>query len=156
MHSVIIFCCAQLSWNFLKIGNSKKGAFFCLKFSFCCCFLCWPKHYENRGFSKLLCLCCLKRRKRQKQNDDWNFWIWVFCSKTGRFVTHNLFQRKVCWNPYFYSVLGVRAFWAKLSNKEILDTHQKRIFWLIMENLILGHFFNFFSLFPFFCCYLRV
>ena len=28
-----------------------------------------------------------------------------------------VFQKKVCWNPYFYSVFGVRAFWAKLSKK---------------------------------------
>ena len=27
------------------------------------------------------------------------------------------FPKMPCWNPYFYSVFGVRAFWAKLSKK---------------------------------------
>ena len=30
---------------------------------------------------------------------------------------HLLSQKKGAWNPYFYSVFRVRAFWAKLSKK---------------------------------------
>ena len=48
-----------------------------------------------------------------------------FLSKNGRFVTHICFSTKPCWNPCFYSVFWVHAFWAKVSKKEILDTHQK-------------------------------
>ena len=47
-----------------------------------------------------------------------------------------LFQKMPCWNPCFYSEFWVRAFWAKLSKKEILDTHQKINIWLIAEKLI--------------------
>ena len=43
----------------------------------------------------------------------------IFWSKNGRFVTHNFFQKRIGRNPYFYSVLGVRVFWAKLSKKAI-------------------------------------
>ena len=43
--------------------------------------------------------------------------FWFFWSKNGRFVTHICFPKKRAWNPYFYRVLGVSAFWAKVSKK---------------------------------------
>ena len=43
-----------------------------------------------------------------------------FLSKNGRSWPITVFQKLVCWNPYFYSVLGVRVFWAKFSKKGIL------------------------------------
>ena len=72
------------------------------------------------------------------------------------------FQKKGAWNPYFYSVFRVRAVWAKLSKKEILDTHPKRKnifsdnwkahFWVF---LVFSCFFLFFFLCLFFlvCCF---
>ena len=49
-----------------------------------------------------------------------------FGPTNGRFVTHICLSNKNGWNPYFYSVFWVRAFWAKVSKKELLKTHQKR------------------------------
>ena len=40
-----------------------------------------------------------------------------FGSKNGRFATHMFFLENVLLKPYFQSVLGVRAFLAKLSKK---------------------------------------
>ena len=62
------------------------------------------------------------------------------------------FQIKVCWNPYFYSVWGLRAFWAKLSKKGNFGhpPKQKIKFWLIIEKLIFCIFGAFLVLFPFF------
>ena len=81
-----------------------------------------------------------------------------FWSKNGRFVTHICFSKKqTCWNPYFYSVFWVRAFWAKLSKTESWDTHQnkrknltdnwKALFWYFL--CFLCYFLFFFSLFCF-------
>ena len=73
-----------------------------------------------------------------------------------------VFQKLVCWNPYFYSVLGVRAFWAKLSKKAIFGhPPKKRKFWLITEKPFFGYFCDFlvfvsflgFFLFVFFLFY---
>ena len=38
----------------------------------------------------------------------------------------NVFQKMGCWNPYFYRVFLGARFLAKLSKREILDTHQKK------------------------------
>ena len=67
-----------------------------------------------------------------------------------------VFQKKVCWNPYFYSVFWVRAFWAKFVKKgKFWTPTQKRIkFSLITEKLIFEYFLFFlvfFSFFVFFC-----
>ena len=40
-----------------------------------------------------------------------------FFSKNGRFVMHNCFSKIGVLKPLFYSVLGARVFWAKLSKK---------------------------------------
>ena len=66
------------------------------------------------------------------------------------------FQKKGL-KPLFYSVFRVRAFWAKLSKREILDTHLKKKkiftdnwkahFWVF---LFFSGFFFFFSFFVFF------
>ena len=68
------------------------------------------------------------------------------------------FQKKGAWNPYFYSVFRVRAFWAKLSKRQILDTHPKKKkiftdnwkarFWVFF---VFSCFFLFLFLFCFFC-----
>ena len=36
------------------------------------------------------------------------------------------FQRKIGWNPYLYSVLGGRDFWAKLSKKAVFGHPPKK------------------------------
>ena len=43
--------------------------------------------------------------------------FWFFGPKMAISWRICFFQKEVCWNPYFYSVLGVRVFWAKLSKK---------------------------------------
>ena len=51
---------------------------------------------------------------------------------------HNCFSKKTCWNPYFYSVFWVRAFWARCKKgkfwtptkiKEKLTDNWKALFW---------------------------
>ena len=52
-----------------------------------------------------------------------NFFFW---SKNGRFVTHICFPKKRPWNPYFYCVFWVRAFWAKVSKKGNFEKPHKK------------------------------
>ena len=49
-----------------------------------------------------------------------------FCPEMAVSWRISVFQKLVCWNPYFYSVLGVRAFWAKLSKKAIFGHPPKK------------------------------
>ena len=70
---------------------------------------------------------------------------------------HLLFKKRV-WNPYLNSVFWVRAFWAKVSKKEILKSHQEKWkIWLIIEKLFFGIFALFWGGFFFFvfcfCCF---
>ena len=77
-----------------------------------------------------------------------------FCPKMAVSWRTSVFQKLVCRNPYFYSVWGVRAFWAKLSKKAIFGhPPKKRKFWLITEKLFFWYFcvfVLFVSLFLFF------
>ena len=125
-YPLVFFFCPQFSGNFLKIAFFKKrvqnlgfSIFSVLSLNFeNSLFLGLLKHYKNRGFSNFCVLCCLKRRKQAKKNDNWNFnEFGFFWSKNGRFVTHKCFSKKRPWNHYFYCVFCVRAFWAKLSKK---------------------------------------
>ena len=99
-----------------------------------------------------------REEKRQEKNDNWNFWIWVFLSKNGRFVTHNFFPKKIGWNPYFYSVFGCTfsgprcqkkaIFGYPVKKKKILTDNWKALFWYFSV-----FSFSFFVLFflGFFC-----
>ena len=87
--SLCVFFCSQLSGSFLKIAFFKKRVqklgfpIFCvltLKFENSL-FLGLLKHYEIGVSADFCVFCCCKRRKRQKKNDNWNFWIWLFCPK---------------------------------------------------------------------------
>ena len=121
------------------------------------------KHYENRGFSIVCAFCCWKGRKQAK-NDNWNFWILVFGPKMAVSWRICFYSKKVCWNPYFYCVFRVRAFRAKLSKREILDTHPKKK--KILTDNWKAHFWGFFVFscfsflflffFWFFFCYVLV
>ena len=70
--------------------------------------------------------------------------------------------KKIGWNPYFYSVFGVRIFWAKLSKKGNFwtPTQKRRKFWLTTEKLFFCFFFVFFNFsflfFWFFCLFFFV
>ena len=126
-----VFFCAQLSGNFLKIAFFKKRvqklgfSIFCFKFKFWkFSFLGLLKHYKNRGFSNFCVFCCWKRRKRQK-NDNWNFWIWFFGPKMAVSWRIMFFSKKVCWNPYFYSVLGCALFGPSCQKREIWTPTKK-------------------------------
>ena len=59
-----------------------------------------------------------------------------------------LFKKLVCWNPCFDNVFGVRAFWARLSKREILDPTPKNL-----TGNWKAHFFVFFG-FLFLCFFL--
>ena len=63
-------------------------------------FLGLLKHYKNRVSANCCVFCCCKRRKRQKKK-YWNFWIWFFWSKNGRFVTQNCFPQNGLLKPLF-------------------------------------------------------
>ena len=54
------------------------------------------------------------------------------------------FQKKRAWNPYCYSVFWVRAFWAKVSKKEISKSHQEK--WKNLTD-------NWKAIFWYFCCF---
>ena len=118
----------QFSKNSLFYQKGRRNSFLFFVFNFSVLklifenypFYVGQKHYKI-GVSASFMFLLFKQRKNEN-NDSWNFWIWVFWSKHGRFLTH-MFQ--IAEAPIFYSVSGVRAFWAKLSTKEILDTHQK-------------------------------
>ena len=95
----------------------------------------------------------LKEKKTGKKNDNWNFWILVFLVQKWPFRDAYVFSKKVCWNTYFYSVLGCALFGPSCQKREILDTHpKKKKIWLITEKLIFEYFwfFLFFSFFFFF------
>ena len=81
-----------------------------------------------------------------------------FCPKMAVSWRITVFQ-KLCWNPC-YSVLGARAFWAKLSKRQFLDTPQKReiltdnwkvFFFLVFLCFFFTFCFFFVFLFVFFC-----
>ena len=72
-----------------------------------------------------MCVFYVVEREEKGKKMITEIYEFGFLSKNGRFVTHICFSKNTCWNPYFYSVFWVRAFWAKVSKKEILDTHQK-------------------------------
>ena len=68
----------------------------------------------------------LEREEIGKTNDNWNFWILfkTFVGPKRPFRDAYVFLSLL--KPYFYSGFRVRAFWAKLSKREILDTHPKK------------------------------
>ena len=129
LHTQLSFCVFFLSpifWQFSKNSLFQKRVqklgfpiFSVLSLHFeNSLFLGLLKHYKNRGFSKLLCFALLKEKKnRQKKMIIGIYEFGILGSKNGRFVTHICFSKKRPWNPYFYSVFWVRAFWAKLSKK---------------------------------------
>ena len=71
---------------------------------------------------------------------------WPFCD------AHLLSKKKRAWNPYFYSVLGVSTFGAKVSKKGNFEKPpKKRKFWLITEKLFFGIYAVFWG--PLFSCF---
>ena len=69
----------------------------------------------------------LLQEKKEARNMITGISEFVFFVQKWLFRHAHLFFKK-CFaeTPYLYSVFWVRAFWAKLPKKEILDTHQKR------------------------------
>ena len=100
-----------------------------------------------------------EREKRQK-NDNWNFWIWVFLSKNGRFVTHNFFPQKIGWNPYFYSVFGCAFSGPRCQKRQFVDTLLKKKNltdnWKVFFWYFCVFFFFFLGFFCFFFCFFFV
>ena len=62
-------------------------------------------------------------------------------------------QKMLCWNPYFYSVFLDALFLAKLSKREILDSHPKKKKRLITEKLFFFLFLIFLLLSFFLFCF---
>ena len=110
----------------------------------------------------------LKEKKRAKENDNWNFWIWLFLPKNGRFVKRNSFSKNALLKPLFFIVFfGCALSGPSCQKREFLDTPQKMKVCLITESffLVLFVFLHFLSLFFFFvfllyfcffcfCCFL--
>ena len=162
LHTQLSFCVffyAQLSGNFLKIAFFKKrvqklgfSIFSVLSLSFeNSLFLGLLKHYENRGFSNFLCFCCWKGRKQAKEMITGISGFWFFWSKMAVSWRICFFKKKVCWNPYFYSVFRVRAFRAKLSKKGNFGHPPKKK--KILTDNWKAHFWVFFGFSCFFCSF---
>ena len=88
--------------------------------------------------------------------------FWVFLVQKWPFRdAHLLAKKKRPWNPYFYCVFWVRAFWAKVSKKgnfekppkkrKILTDNWKAIFWCFCCFFLGLPFFSFFCFFVWFC-----
>ena len=93
---------------------------------------------------------CSKTRERAKTMITGISGFGFLLSKHGRFVTHICFSKNGLLKPTFYSVLGARAFWVKLS-KNVLDKARNNTIWLITEKLTLIFFFLVFFFLLFFC-----
>ena len=107
----------------------------------------------------------VEREKRPKQNDNWNFWICVFWSKNGRFVTHNCFSKKAE-TPIFIVFGGGRFlgqvikkgnFWTPppQKKKKILTDNWKLFFWYLCAFLLFLYFFSVCLFFFVFWAYFR-
>ena len=119
--------------------------------------------------------CCKRRKKSAKKMITEIYEFWFFWSKNGRFVTHICFPKKsFAWNPYFYCVWGVSAFWAKVSKKkEIFEKPPKKrkhltdnwkapflvfllFFWGLFHLALNPPYFFFFCFFFVFFCFFVV
>ena len=98
-------------------------------------------------WAKLSVFCCWKRRKREKI-DNWNFWFWFFCRKMAVSWRTSVFQKKPCWNPYFYSVLGCAFLGQGVKKREFWTPTKRRL----TEKIVFGCFwcFSCFFFFRFF------
>ena len=92
-----------ISQNFLFFGGVQKLPFLTT----------WPrkrappKHYKNRGFSTPIFekqLCVTKRPFLDKKNQIHKFQLSFFFLPFSSLSTTK--NTKICWNPYFYSVLA--------------------------------------------------
>ena len=93
----------------------------------------------------------LTEKKEPPKNDNSNFWVWVFLSKNGRFVTHNCFWKIGVLKPLFFIVFWGCALSGPSCQKGIFGTPpQKRKFRLIFEKLIFWYFLVCLLIFPFF------
>ena len=124
-------------------------------------FLGLLKHYKIGVSAKFCVLCCWKRRKQAKKNDNWNLWIWVFLVQKWPFRdAHLLFKKKGPETPIFILFFGCALFGPSCQKREILDTHPKKKkiftdnwkahFWVFF---VFSCFFSFFFLFLFFCLF---
>ena len=163
--SFCVFFCAQLSCNFLKIAFFEKKRVQKLGFSIFSVLslhfensllLGLLKHNKNRGFS-IFCVLLLKEKKIGKKNDNWNFWIWVFCPKMAVSWRITVFQKLVCWNPFLIVFWGC-AFSGPSCQKKGISGHPPKNKKFLTDNWkahFLIFFFVFFVLFNFsfvFCC----
>ena len=143
----VFLICGQLFANFLKI------AFF------------FGKRVQKSGFSNFCFLSpFLKIPVLGVCQNTIKMGGWGF-SKVC--VTHNSFQKKSCWNLYFYSVVWVHAFWAKVSKKGNFEKTPKKkpkltdnwkAPFLVFLCFFVASFFSCFScffLFVFFCVFLE-
>ena len=141
---------AQLSCNFLKIVFFQpKGAtkFFFLRF-LCCKVFCLPKHYKIGVSATFWVFCCWKRKDRPKKWQLEFLNLGFFGLKMAVSWRTTVFQKMLCWNPYFHSVFGGALFGPSSQKREMLDTHQKKKKnWLMTEKLIFKYFCVFFLFF---------
>ena len=143
-HCVFFLCpiICQFSKNSLFQKKGAKIGFFnflCFKFKFWNYLLGVCSNTIKIGVSANFgVFCCCKRRKRPKKKITGISGCGFFCPKMAVSWLKTVFQKMGCWNPYCYSVLGVRAFLAKLSKKGNFEHPPKeRKKWLITESSFL-------------------
>ena len=104
-------------------------------------FLRLAKTLYNRGISQFLWFLLFKEKKKEKKKKITGIsgFGFLLVQKWPFRDAHLFFSKKPCWNPY--SVLGVRAFWAKLSKKGNFAHPPEKKNWLITEKLFFGIFF---------------
>ena len=161
-HSVLILC-AFFVPNFFVFKKGCNNWFFfkflCFKFNFWkVSFLCLLKHYKIE-VSNIFVFVVARDEKKQTNNDIWNFWI-CFFPKMAVSWRRSVFQTLVCWNPYFYSVLGCALFGPSCQKREFLDPLPKKtclidswkaLFFGIFGFVFFWFFFCFFFVFICFC-----
>ena len=148
---IILFFWCPVICQFSKHSLfQKKGCIFCLFFKFRdfkfnfgkISFLGLLKHYKNGGLSQILCFPCWRRKSQPKTMISG---ISVFlCPKMAVSWRTSVCQKRLCWNPYFYSVFFGCAFVGQVVKKGKFWTHtKKRKNWLITEKLFFGYFYVF-------------
>ena len=151
-HSVIIFIlCSfgvQLSGNFPKMaflgGGAKLFSFPCFKFDFWKMFLfLFCQSTIKQGFQKCFVFLLFKEKKRVKTKWYLEFLVWIFWSKSGRFVTVNCFGFLGLLQPLFLWCFGPSC------QKCFLDKTKKTL--KISSGML--SFSCFLSCFSFFFCF---
>ena len=82
----------------------------------------------------MLVFFVVEREEKGKKNDNWNFWIWGFLSKNGRFLTHICFSKCLAETPIFIVFFWCACFGQVVKKRNLGHPPKtKEKFWLITE-----------------------